>query len=499
MSFELFASNYAMDVRTLGRSSSDAVAVTYPLLVSRRRRRHQSRARVPNELAVGFEGYNAATGDLIRREVLDLSFSGLSFRTVPAEDVLWTGLVLERAKIRWRGSAINVGDLEIRNVDEVRGICRGAMRANPSHDSPAMVDLIARLTYPDLSVDDGANFDEFVDLYQRVGLFGPHMDRNLPPVLEAAGATWTRMHKTALCRTIVQEQDDKPVAAVSAVRGWEKTWVIQHMVAAPGRRHRDPGVLHRAHLDYVLPRADGQYIAAFVKADNSRVTGFFERFLALNGTPEAMGVCTVGLWIRRGGTPAPPLCSNSDLKLRKATQRDEGIIQRGAERLMGPLCTAVLSMREGELSLPNTTREYRNGGVQRSRANYVITRKGYPIAALVEEHADPGFNLTWMLNATWVIPLHTRYQGDALRLAASFVANAPTEAATEDRFLILPHGVDAGEFTRVGYRLEADVRLHGLHRAGLHRYYYFIRERYGEIAAGRLSRSVLLQEAVGQA
>ena len=75
-------------------------------------------------------------------------------------------------------------------------------------------------------------------------------------------------------------------------------------VAAPKRKWRDPGALHLAYLDYVLPRPDGHYLVVYVKADNERITSFLDRFFELSGTPEAVSrPAWLYAWLRNGRIP----------------------------------------------------------------------------------------------------------------------------------------------------------------------------------------------------
>ncbi len=478
LDFELFGVSYAMDVRVVRWSSEQRlVTLAFPLHLHRRQRRYQFRASVPEEIALTLVTHNPATGEVITRSLLDLSFGGASFAVDPEKDVLWPGLALEAGKILWAERAVAVGELEVRSVDEQR-ICRVEMRAPTTVDSPAFVDLMARLRYPTMEVHDGADFDGMVKLYEEVGLFGAHMTRNLPPVRDAARVTWKRMHASDLCRTLVQREEGRLVAAVSAVRAWDQSWVIQHMVASPDRRIRKPSVLHMAYLDHILPRPDGRYMVVFVNTANRRITSFLERFFALTGTPEAIARRDMSLWVVRGGRKRSGILPTIGLSIRSMRQADERAVGNAAERMFGRLGAAALALREGDFAIEDTRAQLRRLGVHRQRRSSLITDRGYPILALIEEQSDPGLNLTWLLNATWVLPMHPERRGaDALHLAAAHILGQPAQTATGDRFALLPAEIETTAFERAGFEHEAEVSVHSYNRAGLHRWYYFIRER----------------------
>jgi hypothetical protein len=484
---ELFGVSYAMTTRVLRGPHEGAVSLAYPLVVRRRQRRYRFRAEVPADVSVLLSAYNPVTGATVERRLRDLSFGGLSFALDPGEDVLWPGLTLERASLSSPRGNLSLGEVEIRSVQDGE-VCRAALRESSAVDSPKFVDLMAGLRYPHMGVGTGDDFDAMIRLYEEVGLFGEHMTRNLPPVRDEARLTWQKLHRTDLCRTLVQREDGHPVAAVSAVRAWEQAWVIQHMVAAPTRRHREPGLLHMAYLDYVLPRPDGRYMVVFVNTANHRITAFLKRFFELTGTPEAISQRDVDLWVLRAGQTIQSPLPSSDLRIRPMRVSDEIVVQRAAERLFGRLGAAALSLREGELQIPETEQTFARDEVRRTRRIDIVTHRGLPLLALVEEQADPGFNLTWLVNATWVLPIHDAGLGrDALTAAAHHIATDAEAVGIGDRFLMIPSEMGASTLSECGFDHEAGVAINTYNRAGLHRWYYFVRERYGEMRAQKIA------------
>lgn len=475
--FDLYAVSYEMQVRTLS-THGVTIETAYPLLLQRRRRRYQFRAKVPAEMNVHLEAGNPATGETQRHDVLDLSFGGVAFRTDPSTDVLWAGLTLEKLVLRTSSAAISLGEANV--ISAADGVCRVELRTADAVESPEFVDLMARLRFPRLEVSDGSDFESMVRLYKSVGLFGPHMKRNLEPESRLLVArNWKAMHATPLCRTLVQREAGEPAAGVSALRAWENAWVIQHMVATRNLQHYQPGVLHMSYLDYVLPRPDGQYMIVFVNRANRRIAKFLDAFFSLTGTPEAVARTPLDLWIHPGGAErARP----DELTVRPMRRKDRRLIQNAASRTLGKVAAAALSVREDEMDLPETQRAFARHGLLRSRRTRLITDRGTPLLAMLEERASPGLNLTWLLNCSWVLPLGDETRPDALARAASELAAAPTDATTGERFVLLPEAIDATPFSDAGFQHTAGVDLYAYNRTGLHRWYYFLREHYGERA-----------------
>ncbi len=492
--FELFAVQYEADLRVI-RYKASTVTAALPVMLRRRRQRYEQRVPMSGEDTV-LRFTNPATNQREQRSLYDISFGGLCFYCDRFQDILWPDLPLEGVSVHWDDRRIELGEIEVRALEkdhQGRQLCHAAFRTPGSAESNDLVELIARVRHPHMIAHDGMNFADMVTLYKRVGLFGPHMDRNLAPVMADAARTWEKMHRRGgdLCHTVVQRERDIPVAGVSLVRAWERSWVIQHMVAAASRpRRTPPGELHMSYLDHILPRQDGHYMVVFVKADNAKITGFLERFFELSGTPEAVSRRNLEFWTLRPGAWRPTQTLSADIAVRPARTSDESLIARAAERLLGRLGAASLSMLEGELSIPETAKTFSRANVERSRRCSIVKKDSRPAIALIEERASTGFNLTWMLNATWILPIHPDrdLDGSAMRSAVEFVARSSSATPIGDRFAIVLEGTDTTPLREQGFELEAPVLLNSYNRAGLHRWYYYIRERYGEITALRLLR-----------
>ena len=117
-------------------------------------------------------------------------------------------------------------------------------------------------------------------------------------------------------------------------------------------------------------------------------------------------------------------------------------------------------------------------------------RDGKPIYAILQERSTPGINLTWMLNAAWVIPLRARLDEDGLALDAALhaISHLEPQTPTGEIFVNLPPGFDAARLRARGFSLIAPVNMYVLTRAGVHRFLQYAVDRYGEIDALALRR-----------
>lgn len=258
------------------------------------------------------------------------------------------------------------------------------------------------------------------------------------------------------------------------------------MVALPGRQWREPAALHASFVEHVLGRADCRAMVVLVRVGNDGATAFFQRFLELDGTGEVGARARVAVWsLARGAHRVRSEERGAAVRALRAS--DEAVVARGAERAFGSIPAAALSYLPGELTLPRTRRAFADVGLLRERRIDVVSQRGRVLAAVVDERSSPGVNLTFLLNATWLVPVHDDLGEDglALRLALRTALAHPAQTATGERFLVTPETVAREPVERAGYRLEAHADIFAYNRAGLLRWYHYVHRSYGERAAAQ--------------
>jgi hypothetical protein len=454
---------------------------------------------------VTLEFRSSATGERLTRPILDLSFGGVCIEAEPV-DLLWRGALLEEARVVWPEGEVALGDLEVRSVVRTSGNgirCHLASRGSTPSDSPALINLLASSYHPEAERHDGADFQSMVTFYEKAGVLGEFMLRNLRPVLPQATLAWRKLHDreaSVACTVVFRGGPERePQAAFSAVRVWEKTWLGQHFGALATADRRATGTLQLACLDFVMPQRDTHYLAFFVRAENAGMNAFHQKFLELTGTAEAVARVTVTRWLLRGdrapsgeGARAEPGDVWPAPTLRPIDDSDEVVVSRAAERSFGAMVANGLSLLPGAFSLPATSRRFARVGLARDRKTWVITGASGAIgAALLKENASPGVNLTWMLDAWWYLPVEAYRTADtgSVAVAAAAVAQAPTEVSRPDKLFVVPAGTPAAPLLAAGFERLADLNLYVINRSGFRRYHEYIADRYGELGAKMIKRS----------
>jgi hypothetical protein len=294
-------------------------------------------------------------------------------------------------------------------------------------------------------------------------------------------------------RTFVHGPEEQPDAAVTIMRAWEHGWVLQHFVDTSPQLNGATGRLQAAYLDHLVPRPDGRYLVFFVKTDNKVMNAYLTRFFASTGTPEAVARSTVELWIRQPGAAIDIAAPETETQARPCGADDEVVVARAVDQCLGTYAAAALSMIPGELGIPDTRALFANAGLERSRDCRIVSNHGEPAYAVIEERSTPGLNLTWMLNASWIFPIHpdTNRGEHAFAAALRSVIQKPAQAPTGEYFLNLPEGLDSELLHSFGFNKEASLYLYTLTRAGLHRFLGYAAGRYGELDALTARRGLL--------
>jgi hypothetical protein len=381
------------------------------------------------------------------------------------------------------------GEIEVRAIETERDgtlVCHAANRQPDRFDDWALANVLGGLKHPSLEIHDGSDFGAMIALYRRAGLLADFIERNLESAQPGAADSWHKLHNTdsQVGCTFVYRDGAQPVGAVSAVRAWERTWLAQHFASPVTGSGDITGALHLAYLDHVLPQTDAHYSAFFIRAENHGMHAFYTKFAALAGSDTMMDRIAVDYWIH-GAHPRPyPLMAGPYCK-RPLFHSDEETVAHAAERTLGRQAARALSFVESQMTLPFTDERFKAAGLRRRRQGFVVTRDDHVVAAVLGEQTSPGVNLSFMLNAWWLLPVHRRLDegGRATSLALDIVLRQPAPVPGGDRFLITLPETPAEIVTDAGFEKLGTIYLYVLTRAGLHSYYQYVADRYGEVRA----------------
>jgi hypothetical protein len=336
---------------------------------------------------------------------------------------------------------------------------------------------------PGLDRHDGSDVAGMVSLYEQMDLLQPYMLPGLRPIPAAVADGWQKLHAglPSVGFTLVSSRPGGSLqGAVSAVRAWDRAWLVQQFGVVPTAEPGAAAALQLAILEMVMPRADADHICFFVKADNARMNSSLDRFFSLRGTSEVASRLNLGRWaLPDSALPGPPSHSRSRLELVRGIR--ERFASRVATSVLGSLAAGALSMVPGALTLRRTSRSFRQLGLERRRAVFALVNRGRTAAILLEEQASPGVSLPGMLDTWWILPADANSDMDPpmIACAADEIARRPGSR----KLLLLPRNAPDEPLCAAGYTKLVDAYLYTLNRAGVCRYHEELTNRYGALLA----------------
>jgi hypothetical protein len=472
LGFELLGMSYEMEP-SAASVQGDCIVASIPPVARRHQRRWEQRVTLQATQGATVLSYrDPATGVAGQGKVRDLSMRGICFevRGTP----IWRGASLENARVE-TPRRVELGELVVRNVEaagEGNVLCHAARAPRAV---PELLDFLIAHRYPDLRRHDGRDFAAMVGLYEQLGLLQPHMHDGLRPLRDEVAEDWRKLHdpRAGIGYTfLLQRADGAPRGAISFVRAWDKTWMVQNFGTLVGAEPGAAAALRLAVLDMVMPRADGHYVTFFVRANNFAMHASFERFFSLRKHSEVASRVDLARW----ALPSARAGNGGGEELERISGLGETFAARVARGALGAIAANGLSMVPGALTLRRTSRNFHGVGLERKRTCFALSNGDRPGAILIEERTSPGVSLPGTLDAWWYLPASEEQENEAtIARAAEAIACRPR--ARERKLLLLPRGMPEAPLYAAGYKRLADVCLYTLNRAGIHRYHAELVER----------------------
>jgi hypothetical protein len=493
LGFDLFGTGFRARARVRSRAD-DRIELDLPLALRRHRQRREVRVDLGDEEAMTLQFRDAASGRTKRGLVRDLCARGLCFELDgPCDD--WKQAKLEDARLEWSQESIPLSELQVRHASR---LAASTTRCHVSFREPGERTFDERLLscrHPGLALHHGEDFDAMVDLYNRAGLLTPYMQDKLRPARLAELATdWRALHdrRAGLAFTLLSGvADGAAQGAVTCVRAWEHSWLLQHLGVAPGV---EPGVgpaLQLAATERMMESLEADYICFFVSAENFLTNAGTNHFARHGGSSEVLSQIPLSRWICRPRGLGP---DTHGYEIRAARKDDEQLLGHAAKRVLGPLAARALSMAPEDFALPEISRRFARSGLERRRLAFVLSARDGLKGFLVGERTSPGVNLTMVLNAWWLLPARAGCAPDQAMVVAAMdaIVGAREDRTPEEALLLLPGTLFPEPFAGAGVRDLGSAIFGTVHRAGIPRFRYYLASRRGEVEArmgARTSRS----------
>ncbi|MBM7118170.1 hypothetical protein [Archangium primigenium] len=409
-----YNSAYRMLLETHARAGHRWVT-RLPERMWRVRHRWHRRVSAPEGTRVRFEHPLWPELGALQREVVDLSYSGLSLRSGTG-DLLFPGLFLPLQVETARGERIALR-CEVRHVSfsqaDGRRLCGLEVRPLNPADAVAWTRLVSETLSP--STRSGEDWLEPLwGLYEASGYFNlagrsaPQFDALRRDFTELSGRTAKLPH--LFCQTVWPSERGVE-ASLSALKPYLHTWMLHHLGRRPGKPAQAPPVpgqilrdIYQHTLEHTQIDPDLRWMISYAE---STVPWVQRTHLAFAQRLGAEGQALV-MPLRLMDAECAEMSDEprgEDVEIGPASIGEKLMLARELARTRPASYVEALDFSRERLELRGASRMWMQEGLTRERRVLVARREGVAVAALVLELGPPGTNLFRLMDAARLFPL----------------------------------------------------------------------------------------------
>ncbi len=402
----------------LVRSSKDRLAcyLVFSPLQEQIRRLPAKNIRTPRKeikppLVVQF--IHPLTGKKIHREILDISVSGLSLREGQEEESLLPGLVLPGVQIIYGGmiSMKCAAQVIFRRKQDSLIIFGLSILDMDIRDFSTLSHLISINTDPHARVSTEVDMEELWEFLFDADFIYPEKYQLLQDCRELLKETYHKIYRgnLPLSRHFTYEKNGSIYAHIAMLRAYERAWMIHHYAARP-LENRLTGFLVLKELMiflngfYRLPSASMDYVLTYYRPHNRIIRRVFGGFTDEMNDLRACSqdLFSYFLFTREGagGEGLPAYWT-----MRESTAGDLKRLKYFYQNISGGLLLEALSLPSDGENNSSLEAAYQEAGLMRRCRVHTLCHNGNPRAFLIANHAEPGINLSELLNCVKVIVL----------------------------------------------------------------------------------------------
>ena len=346
----------------------------------------------------------------IQRDILDLSTTGFSIIDPQDDDVMMPGMIIPRLSILLAGVAIAHGNAQV--------IYRRVVEGNVRYGI-ALLDMDVK-SYTRINHIVGVNADRYISVSKKVDMDALWEFFFQSGFIYPKKYGFCQAHRKSLMETyrklyqenpeiachITYEKSGRIYGHMSALRAYERTWLVQHHAARP-MESRLPGFavlkLMMIFLNgmYQLTSACMDYVLCCYRPENKfpdRVFGGFSRDF---NNPQA---CSLDLFaylivpLKTSVDELPP-----EWFLGEASPQDLWALEQFYKHKSGGLLMKVL--RPGSSDMGNNSLEhvFERLGFMRKWRTYSLVYNGVVKAIFVVNQSDLAINMSGLLNCIKVL------------------------------------------------------------------------------------------------
>ncbi len=388
-------------------NTNGLMATEIPKRITRKRYRGERRVKAPDGMMVSFK-HPVIVGLEIRRQVKDLSYSGLSFETEVQEDALFLNRELPEVKIEqdgeiiWKGSAstgrVNCLPLCSSKKDSPKTIC-GVKLSHRSNESRTQWYRQAN-KYLHPNTRTGATWSEHSwEVFDKSGYF--KLSGKTPAHFNTLKKSFARVSRLLdaaphIGCQAVWPSDRGIEATLSATRIYQGTWLIHQLAVANdlkanSRLYREALFASYCHTFEYVHATNGSCWALWYAED--------KRWNKLAHKAFVTKQCSTGkvflkpFRLMETSCSGPQLPQLEGLEIGSPSPEEIGDLLSIASQNKSKQYIEALDLCPSRFDMQNIKKIMDNAGFCRERRVIVARQSGEPVAAAILEAGDNAMNL----------------------------------------------------------------------------------------------------------
>jgi hypothetical protein len=395
--------SFVTSVLEISRAQTETIAIMgipRVLRVAKRRRAVRFRPRHENPVHVDIASPFAKRTGIGLRPVLDLTSHGLCFAIQDDLDIFPVGTVLPSFTLHFPDGHQAQCQGKVRSISRVGGVLRCGVEIEPTSSlaQDRLADAIVHAGQPDIQDVRSTPSEEVWGFLERSGFIYPEKRRGLD--IDAVRSTMTRLTEgpNDVFKGTLFVRGETIHAHISAVRLYERTWMLQHLAARSSIKQpiSFARLINLALLEYLEQKSDIEWIRVTYRPENKAPARLFRGLAARVSRPELSRVRIMNCMrssLRDTDIPCAP-----GVVVRPPGGNDITFIESYMLTHRDTFATQQEDLSHNELHLEGIAARYRRIGLERRREILVLTHQDRIAGFALLEISSLGLNLSEITN-----------------------------------------------------------------------------------------------------
>ena len=347
----------------------------------------------------------------IQRDICNLTFAGFAVEEQAGEGVLLPGMIIPRLEIRYAGTLKLACDCQViyrRRGGKGRVICGIAILDMDFRNYRQLSHIMVHAGDPQARFSSELEMDALWEFFFNTGFIYPKKYQVLQSSREQFKDTYRKLYNESqeIEAHFTYAKNGRIYGHVSIFRAYQRAWMVHHLAARPldGKRTGLPvlkNILRFFDGLYRYPSIRMDHMIFYFRPENHFPNLFFGGFARELANPRA---CSLDLFAYLSDptngrlNPLPPGWQLIDF-----ADRHFPALERFYRNVSGGLLLDVLRLGQKDDGDETIEEVYRRHGFLRRVHIHSLLQEGSLKAILIENHSEPGLNLSELLNGITVI------------------------------------------------------------------------------------------------